>query len=49
LEKALEAVIALCEPVEPPKKSLAYFRYISAKDHGNVEQLKENQSKRLSL
>jgi hypothetical protein len=49
LEEALEAAIALCEPVEMPKDSLAYFRYFSAKDHGNVEQLKENEPKRLSL
>jgi type I restriction enzyme, R subunit len=47
--EALEAVAALCEPVEMPKDSLAYFRYFSAKDHGNVEQLKENEPKRLSL
>jgi type I restriction enzyme R subunit len=44
LEEALEAVIALCEPVEMPKDSLAYFRYFSAKDHGNVEQLKEKRT-----
>jgi type I restriction enzyme, R subunit len=49
LEEALEAVIALCEPVEMPKDSFAYFRYFSAKDHGNVEQLKENEQRRLSL
>src|SRR5260221_3306359 len=41
LEEALEAVNALCEPVEMPKDSLAYLRYFSAKDHGNVEQLNE--------
>jgi type I restriction enzyme R subunit len=49
LEETLEAVKALCEPVEMPKDSLAYFRYFSAKDHGNVEQLRENEPKRLSL
>jgi len=49
LEEALEAVVALCEPVEMPRDSLAYFRYFSAKDHGNVEELKENEPKRLSL
>jgi type I restriction enzyme R subunit len=49
LEDAREAVKALCEPVETPKDSLAYFRYFSAKDSGNAEQLKENEPKRLSL
>jgi type I restriction enzyme R subunit len=49
LEEAREAVKALCEPVEKPHDSLAYFRYFSAKDSGNVKQLKENEPKRLSL
>lgn len=49
LEEAREAIKALCEPVEPPKDSLAYFHYFSAKDPGNAEQLKENEPKRLSL
>jgi len=49
LEEAREAVKALCEPVEVPEDSLAYFRYFSAKDHGNAGQLKENEPKRLAL
>jgi type I restriction enzyme R subunit len=49
LEEALEAVRALCEPVEPPKDQQAYFRYFSSKDHGNAEQLKANEPQRLSL
>jgi type I restriction enzyme R subunit len=49
LEEAREAVKALCEPVEKPHDSLAYFRYFSAKDSGNVKQLKDNEPKRLSL
>jgi type I restriction enzyme R subunit len=49
LEEAREAVKALCEPVEAPHDSLAYFRYFSAKDSGNAKQLKENEPKRLSL
>ncbi len=49
LEEAREAVKALCEPVEAPRDSLSYFRYFSAKDSGNAEQLKENEPKRLSL
>jgi type I restriction enzyme R subunit len=49
LEETLEAVRALCEPVEPPKDQQAYFRYFSSKDPGNAEQLKANEPQRLSL
>ena len=49
LEEALEAVKALCEPVEPPKDTAAYLRYFCAERHGNAEQLKENEPKRLAL
>lgn len=49
LEEAIEAVRALCEPVEPPKDQHAYFRYFSSKDPGNAEQLKANEPQRLSL
>jgi len=49
LEETLEAVRALCEPVEPPKDSPAYLRYFCAKDSGNVAQLKDNEPTRLSL
>ncbi len=49
LEEALEAVRALCEPVEPPRDQQAYFRYFSSKDHANAEQLKTNEPQRLSL
>lgn len=49
LEDGLEAMRALCEPVEAPKDQQAYFRYFSSKDHGNVEQLKANEPQRLSL
>ena len=49
LEEALEAVRALCEPVEPPKDQQAYFRYFSSKDPGNAAQLKANEPQRLSL
>jgi type I restriction enzyme R subunit len=49
LEDALEAVRALCEPVEPPKDSAAYRRYFVAHDSGDAAQLKDNEPKRLSL
>ncbi len=49
LKEALEAVRAVCEGVEPPKDQAAYFRYFSAKDHGDPAQLKANEPRRLAL
>lgn len=49
LEEALDAVRALCEPVEPPRNQQAYFRYFSSKDSGNADQLKDNEPQRLTL
>jgi type I restriction enzyme R subunit len=48
LEEAREAIKSLCEPVEAPKDSQAYFRTFSAKD-GDAAQLKANEPKRLAL
>jgi type I restriction enzyme R subunit len=49
LEEAREAIKALCEPVDPPKDSLAYIRYFCAKDTTDKDALKENEPKRLAL
>jgi type I restriction enzyme R subunit len=49
LEEAREAIKALCEPVEAPGDTAAYLRYFCTKESGNVEQLKENEPKRLTL
>jgi type I restriction enzyme R subunit len=49
LEEAKETVRALCEPVEPPKDSVAHLRYFCAQESGSAEQLKENEPKRQSL
>jgi type I restriction enzyme R subunit len=49
LDEALEAVRALCEPVEPPRGDQAFYRYFSSKDHGSAVQLKENEPQRLAL
>jgi type I restriction enzyme R subunit len=49
LDEALEAVRALCEPVEPPRDTLAYQRFFCAKDTADKEALKENEPKRLTL
>jgi type I restriction enzyme, R subunit len=49
LEETLEAVRALCEPVEPPKDTQAYIRYFCARDPSNAEQLKDNEPNRVAL
>src|SRR5207247_1272889 len=49
LEEALEAIRALCEPVEMPKDQAAYLCYFSSKESGNAAQLKANEPQRLSL
>ena len=49
LEEAREAVKALCEPVEPPRDTSAYLRFFCAEESGNADQLKANESKRLTL
>lgn len=49
LDKALERIRALCEPVEPPKNTLQYQRYFCAAEQGNAEQLKANEPKRVEL
>jgi type I restriction enzyme, R subunit len=49
LEDALEAVRALCEPVEPPRDDQAFYRYFSSSEHGNAAQLKANEPQRLAL
>ncbi len=49
LEEALDAVRALCEPVEPPRDDQAFYRYFSSSDHGNAAELKANEPQRLAL
>jgi type I restriction enzyme R subunit len=49
LEEAREAIKALCEPVDMPKDTEAYIRYFCAKDTSDKDQLKENESKRITL
>ncbi len=49
LEETLEKIRALCEPVAPPKNTLQYQQYFCSKDHGNAEQLKANEPKRVEL
>lgn len=49
LDEALEQVRALVEPVAPPKGTLQYQQYFCAKEHGNAQQLKANEPKRVEL
>lgn len=49
LDEALERVRALCEPVAPPKNFREYQQYFCAHDHGDAEQLKANEPKRVEL
>jgi len=48
LDEALEIVLALCEPVAPPKDSQAYITYFCG-DVENPYSLKENEVKRVKL
>ena len=49
LEEALEAIKALCEPVDPPRDTAAYLRFFCAAESGNAGQLKDNEPKRVAL
>ena len=49
LEEALEAVRALCEPVEPPRDRAAWRRFFCAAESGDAGQLKDNEPKRVAL
>ncbi len=49
LEKAREAVAALCEPVEPPRETADYLRYFCAQNSGDTEELKANEPRRVKL
>jgi len=49
LEEARERIKALCEPVDYPKDTIAYIRYFCGKDTSNIEDLQENEKKRIAL
>jgi type I restriction enzyme, R subunit len=49
LDKALERVRAICEPVAPPQATLQYQQYFCAAEQGSAEQLKANEFKRVEL
>jgi len=49
LDEALEAIKALCEPVEPPKDTLAHIRYFCGKNTENLDELKDTEPRRVAL
>ncbi len=49
LEEIREVIKTLCEPVDPPRDTMAYLRYFCAKDTADKEALKENEPKRVVL
>ncbi|MBD1919785.1 HsdR family type I site-specific deoxyribonuclease [Microcoleus sp. FACHB-831] len=49
LETARESIKALCEPVEPPKDSLAYIRYFCGPNTEDLDLVKEHEQKRVTL
>jgi type I restriction enzyme R subunit len=49
LDEALEAIRALCEPVEAPRDTAAHIRFFCAKGTADKAALKENEPKRLTL
>jgi type I restriction enzyme R subunit len=48
LDKALEEMVLLCEPVQPPKDRLAYIHYFCGNPE-NEDDLKINEAKRTAL
>lgn len=49
LEETREAIRALCEPVAPPRDSASYRRFFCGTESGNIEELKENEPRRVAL
>ncbi len=48
LDDTLEAIKALCEPVEPPKDTLMYIRYFCG-DPQNPDEVKDTEPRRVAL
>jgi len=49
LEELLENLRALCEPVAYPQGTLEFIRYFCWTNEGDLDELKDNEQKRLSL
>jgi type I restriction enzyme R subunit len=49
LEELLDSLRALCEPVKQPRTTLEFIRFFCFENDGDLDELKENELKRLSL
>jgi type I restriction enzyme R subunit len=49
LDKALERIRALCEPVKPPKGTVEFQHYFVSDFPGDADQIKANETKRIEL
>lgn len=49
LDEALEAIKALCEPVEPPRDTMAHIRFFCGKNTANPDELKDTEPRRVAL
>ena len=49
LEELLESLRALCEPVKMPRTTLEFINYFCFEHDGDVDELEENEPKRLAL
>ena len=49
LEELIESLRALCEPVKMPRATLEFIKYFCFENDGDVEELEENEPKRLAL
>ena len=49
LDEALETIKALCEPVQPPKDTMAYIRHFCDKEGDDIDTQEDNEQKRIAL
>lgn len=49
LNEALEAIMALVEPIEPPKDSIAHIHYFCGQNTDNLDELKDTEPRRVAL
>ncbi len=49
LDEALETIKALCEPVSPPKDTIAHIRYFCGENTENPDDLKDTEPRRVAL
>lgn len=49
LDEAIEAIKALCEPVEPPRDTLMHIRYFCGISTENSDELKDTEPRRVAL